>query len=1169
MNKNYFALALAWVCSFSMLFARTEFAGDCGTTFRLFADQNYNNTTYYVNNNRSTEPFTVQGCSYGSNFAGKNIGTIHTSFSLLDVMMTTWESYDDDVTNGNFYYRIYPAGQTAPAFTKVVIAQQLPSTSDGTYEFRSFKWEPNRDLLCGLLPNTAYKFEVYFEANVNLGTLSDARDGLGNLLPIAANEPKTKILATPINSADFATGALPSLTLTNTATPTSSNTATDGTATVTTAGGTAPYTYLWSNGKTTATINGLSAGCYHVTVTDQTGCMKNTTQICLQSANNTACNTFTASTTAVNIGCYGGNNGTATTNLSGGTAPFSYTWSNGARTASINNLVAGSYTITVADANSCFKTSTVTITQPAPIAISFTENSGNVTLIAINGTAPYAASWSPVVVFASNSNGMSAVNVKKGNYNVTVTDSKGCNTTKTIAVTAAVCGTMTVTVSQDPIQCSSTEYGKIMATVVGGTSPYTYQWTGGQSGQTLAWTKTGAYTVTVTDAVGCTALGTGTLSAPAPIAINLTTTNETSVGAKNGSATLALSGGKTPFSASWAGINPSGYTAWSGGQDAKTINGLAAGTYTVTVYDANWCNNTQNFTITADAVSNPCTGFSANLTPINATNGNNGSINMTIQQGTTPFTIIWSNNTTISQLTTRTIALPNLAAGNYKATITDANNCNFITSSVTIVGAPTTTCGVVVTLLPNVKCGQDFGEIGATVTGGTAPYTYNWSNGYQSAKQYWTAVGNYTVTVTDKNGCTATATKELKWLPYSISLNTTDETAINAKDGFASVSPSGGISPYTAAWSGANLSEWNKNTVSNLAKGTYSVTVYDAYWCSVTANFTINTGSGNSACTGFNATTTSTKAVGTNNGTAQVTITDTRSGIHNYTTLWSTGATTAQITGLAQGNYMVTVTDAQNTNCKIIRAVTVDYTAVATNCNGFTAAVAAKPIQCGGDTHGEIGATTTGGIAPFTYNWSNGQSGQILLWTQTGNYTVTVTDKNGCTATGTGALTAPPLLIANLSVTSNNAVVAPAGGNGDYKASWSGDNFQVWNATSVSGLAAGNYKVIVYDSKWCAIEKTFTIASLTPRQLAADPNVARIRVYPNPVSEYLYLQLQEISVSTPATCIFYDINGTVVRTETCTKNDWIDMTGMIEGMYYLQVQCNGRLFTRQILVQHK
>jgi hypothetical protein len=102
MNKHYFTLVLAWACSITMLWSRAEFAGDCGTVFRLFIDQNYNNTAFYTQSNRTSEPFNVQSCTYGSNLQGKNLGTINSSFSLLEATITTWESYDDDVLNGNF-----------------------------------------------------------------------------------------------------------------------------------------------------------------------------------------------------------------------------------------------------------------------------------------------------------------------------------------------------------------------------------------------------------------------------------------------------------------------------------------------------------------------------------------------------------------------------------------------------------------------------------------------------------------------------------------------------------------------------------------------------------------------------------------------------------------------------------------------------------------------------------------------------------------------------------------------------------------------------------------------------------------------------------------------------------------------------------------------------------
>lgn len=1160
-----------------MLWSRTEFSGDCGSVFRLFIDKDYNNTSFYTQSNRNSAPFNVQSCTYGSNLQGKNLGTINSSFSLLEATITTWESYDDDVSNGNFYYRIYPVGQAAPAFIKISLAPVLPTANDGTYETRFFTWKAvtSIDLLCGLLPNTAYTLEAYFDANVYLGTLSDSRNIAGNLVPIAPGEPTSRVMSTVVSAGTFTTGNIPSFTLNNSSIPASTATATDGSATVSPSGGTAPYTYLWSNGKTTPTATNLAAGCYGVTVTDQTGCLKSVTQVCVQNAGNAACSSFSATTTATNISCYGSNNGSATATPVGGTAPYSYTWSNGAHTPTIGSLTASTYMVTVSDANNCFKTVSATIAQANPFIINSSENNGTVTINATGGTAPYSGAWSPTVTFAPNSNGMIATNVTKGNYNVTVTDSKGCSSVKAITVTAATCGTMTVTTSQDPIQCSSGEYGKISAAVVGGTSPYTYQWTGGQSGQILNWTKIGNYTVTVTDVAGCTAVGTGILAAPTPMVINLTTINESPAGANNGSATATPTGGQNPYAASWAG--PNGFSIWTGNQDAKTVSGLAAGNYSVTVYDAKWCNIVQSFTISTNATPNLCAGFTATIASTNTTNNtNNGTATLTIAQGTAPFNIAWSNGTTNTGITTRNATLSNLAAGTYKATVTDSNNCTFTTTSATITTV-TSTCNLAVTLSTLAKCGQDFGEIGANITGGTAPYTYNWSNGYIGEKQYWTAVGNYTLTVTDKNGCTATATKELKWTPYNIGLTTTDETTTNAHNGSATATPSGGVSPYTIAWSGANLSEWNKTSVNGLAKGTYNVTVYDAYWCSVTTSFTINTGNGTNPCAGLNATVSTTNAVGANNGTAQVTVSDSRAGIHSYTMLWSNGATTAQISNVASGNYTVTVTDAQNTSCQVVRTATVNFTGATTGCSSLSVAVAAKNPRCGTENYGEIGATPTGGIAPYTYLWSNGQTTQKLQWTQIGNYTVTVTDKNGCTATGTGTLAAPPVINPNLVLNGGTATVTPSGGDGVFKASWEGDNnFQAWDVLSVSGLPAGNYKVTVYDSKWCAVEKAFTISFLRVRQapedseqqIISDAPASSMKIYPNPVAEYLYLQIQDISIHTPTTCTFFDTNGKIVRQEIHLKNDWIDVTQMNEGMYYLRMECNSKTVTKPIMVRH-
>jgi hypothetical protein len=324
------------------------------------------------------------------------------------------------------------------------------------------------------------------------------------------------------------------------------------------------------------------------------------------------------------------------------------------------------------------------------------------------------------------------------------------------------------------------------------------------------------YTVTVTDANNCAATTSATITQPAALALSTTQVNVACNGASTGSIDLMVSGG-TP-----------GYTYnWGVGQPAtQDRSGLAAGTYTVTVTDANNCAATTSATITQ-----PAAALALGTTTTNATCGNaNGAIDLTVTGGTQGYTYDWGAGQPATQ------DLTGLAADTYTVTVTDANNCTAVTTA-TIINANNP---VLSTTKVDLLCnGAGNGSIDLTVTGGASPYTYNWGMG-QPATQDRTGLGGgtYTVTVTDDNGCAVT-TSETVIEPTALVLSTDITNAdCNGPTGAIDLTVTGGTPGYTYDWADVAGNN-NPQDRSNLGPATYTVTVTDDNNCAKSATATV------------------------------------------------------------------------------------------------------------------------------------------------------------------------------------------------------------------------------------------------------------------------------------------------------------------------------------------
>lgn len=667
----------------------------------------------------------------------------------------------------------------------------------------------------------------------------------------------------------------------------------NGTATVAPTGGEEPYTYNWSNGGTADNIS-APAGTYSVTITDNLGCQENTS-VTINSST-----VSIASTTGVNDATCTTADGGASVTPSNGTAPYTYAWSNGGVNNAINNLTPGNYSVTITDSKGCTGTNTavvgtntviLTSTVSTTAAICAASN-GSASVTITNGTSPYTYAWSNGGINAAINN------VAAANYTVTITDSKGCvgENTATVAIGGT---TLNSTTSSTSATCAVTD-GTASVTVNNGQQPYTYAWSNSGNTASITGLTAGNYSVTVTDANGCTGSNSVSVSSSAIVIAATVSSTDATCTAANGSLTAVPTNGTSPYTYNW-----------SGSQTGSTATNLAAGNYTVTITDAVGCTGATNATVTATVLTLSTT---TNATSATCT-ASNGSVSVAVNNGTSPYTYVWSNGG-------NTDVVNNQPAGSYTVTATDANGCS-ATASVDVL-----TDNVILSLTTSTTetgCTTSAGTATVdNVTDGTAPYTYLWSDASTNATATALAAGGYQVTVTDANGCSATAgvTVGTAALPTATA-TATDVDCSGGATGGADVTLSGAATPVTYLWSNGATTQ----SIANLAAGSYNVTATDDNGCSVTASVTVN------EPTALAVTASVSNATNGNNGAVNINVTG---GSPAYSYNWSNSAVTEDISGLGAGTYTVTVTD--NNGC----TATATYTLVSVGLANTDAASVVK-----------------------------------------------------------------------------------------------------------------------------------------------------------------------------------------------------------------------------------
>ncbi len=821
-----------------------------------------------------------------------------------------------------------------------------------------------------------------------------------------------------------------SITISNlTVTGTSSNVSciggTNGAIDITVTGANAPFTYNWGGGVVSQDRTNLLAGTYTVTVSNTVGCSVTAAYVITQPASN-----LTTSATNTAVSCNGGNNGSINLTPAGGVSPYTFVWSNAVTTEDINNLTAASYTVTVTDFNGCTATRSITITQPSAIITSETHvnencfggNNGSIDLTVSGGVAVYTYAWSN----GASTQDLSAV--VSGNYTVTVSDGNSCTATRTITITQPTVVNPVLTATNP--SCFGSSSGSITSSTTGGTSPYTYLWSNAATTQNISSLLTGTYTVTATDSKGCTASASTILTQPAVLNVTGTKTDILCNGVSNGTITTSVSGGTLPYSYNWGG-----------GITTANRTGLTAGTYTVTVTDNKTCTATSTFVITQPAtlaISNTSTNVSCN-------GASNGFIDVNVSGGTSPYSYNWGGGITTEDRT-------GLSSGTYQVTVTDNAGCS-ITGSISITQPTALLFSETHT---NALCnGNNNGSINITLSGGTAPYSYNWGGGVTTEDRTSLLAGTYTVTATDNKGCTITGSATITQPSIiSITETVTDATCAPGNNGAISLAVSGGSSPYTYNW-GGGITTPNRNT---LFAGTYHITVTDNTGCTVTKAISVS-----QLGTGMTLSTVNTAVScnGGNNGAIDLSVSG---GTAPITYNWGGGITTEDRTSLTSGSYSVTVTDGLGcsaiANSSITQPTAIAVSATPTN------------VLCTGSSTGAITIAASGGVGILSYNWGGGITTSNRTGIPAGTYTVTVTDANGCTAASSSVITQPALALSasatNISVAcfaGNNGSVnlTATGGTGTYVYNWSNGSI----SEDLTNVTTGVYTVTVADANGC------------------------------------------------------------------------------------------------------
>jgi len=782
----------------------------------------------------------------------------------------------------------------------------------------------------------------------------------------------------------------------------------DGSLTFNVSGGANPIQYSIDGGTTfqaSGAFSGLSAGSYSFVIEDLNGCQIAGTEIV-----NSASGIGISSTSFTEPTCNAGTDGSLSVIAIGGTAPLQYSIDGGTTFqsgASFSSLTASSYSVVVEDAVGCQVTTTVNITEPSAVSYSYVSSNencgavdGTITLSGIGGTTPFQYSIDGGTTFQSSG---SFTGLLAGSYNVIVEDANGCQITGTETVLGSGGATINSVAGTDPL-CFGGIDGEITISATGGTAPLQYSIDGGttfQSSNFFNGLLAGNYTIVVEDAVGCQSSSSVTLVDPSSVSYSVSLTDE-NCGAMDGEISLTGAGGSSTYQYSIDG----GTTFQASG----VFTGLVAGTYTILIEDMNGCQVSGSETINGVGGA---TINAVNMVDASCFGLSDGSITIVATGGIAPLQYSIDGGVTFQTSSNFT----GVANGTYSIVVEDANGCQEFTS-----GTVSSPAQLVLSVATNeATCGNNDGDAAVVASGGDGSYSYQWDDGLSQTTPIAInlSAGIYNVVVTDGNGCSET---EIAFVSNvgepDLVITSTDVSCYGDNDGTSTATVTGGVAPITYQWDDANTQ--TTTIATNLTAGTYIVQVTDAMGCIAVGTIDINQPDSLEVISSITNTT-----CGFENG---IVVTTVSGGTLPFAYSWNDVMSQVSATAieLAAGDYIVSITDANN--CSVSDSVTI------ANSDSLVVTVDVIHESCLESFDGSIETAVAGGISPYNYLWSNGDTTEIASLLTAGNYYLTVGDSDGCSV----------MLLVPIETLGENCISIPTAisPNGD------GAN-DVWNITGL------------------------------------------------------------------------------------------------------------------------
>ncbi|MCC6722985.1 MAG: T9SS type A sorting domain-containing protein, partial [Saprospiraceae bacterium] len=890
-------------------------------------------------------------------------------------------------------------------------------------------------------------------------TATVTESGCENIITIPVNQPEALVVNPSIAPASCFGGN-------------------NGAISLTIFGGTSPHAIWWEDGSTTSELNDLTAGNYAVTVTDANNCELVLPQIEVPQPaqiNLSAIETMQPT-------CNGFNNGSIHVEAGGGIGPYSYTWDNGGTGSSISNIAAGDYTVQVRDQNGCLFNQTIALAAPQLLQVVPDEvnaptcaglENGYIYPEVSGGTGTFSFLWN------NGSTAPQLTNIGIGSYSVTVTDENGCVASTTFPEIESP-SLLHPVINQSPAFCIGRDENCLEIVVTGGMPPYLFDWSTDDSDPVLCGLSHGHYTVTITDSNGCKATKTAIIDSIQVLTLGYEAFPPLCNG-QTGQLAMTVAGGMEPYS-----------VVWSDGQTGLVASNLLAQNHAATVTDANGCSNTLGIIpLEEPAVLE---ANLVNLEGIACHNGSEGAIDIEVNGGTLPYSFLWTNGHTTEDLT-------GIPEGTYSVAIRDENGCIASIQGL-VVDSPEPlrpTADLEVPTSSNCQTLQ-VDNVCVNMTGGVGPYQFSWETGDTTECINNPLPGDYHVTITDAVGCT-TELMSVKvpeeYFAISVqSLPGQPTVCFGDSTGLVNFTIQGGVAPYQFNWSNGITGLTSASIISNsdLPIGNYKVTITDNTGCTAVSPISNISSFGRVIPTVDNNQVTNVSCKHGMNGVIPLHVTG---GLEPYTYHWTNsagdplpgGQTIYNLTG---GMYFVTVSDQMG-------------------CTGSVSSIVLEPttefllppptiqnVACYGQSTGSVFVMPMGGDLPYHYLWSpagvaNGDTTQFIHGLPIGNYTLTATDKNGCSRTATYSVNSPE---APISVTVLDAEdvscfgyndgfidIQIDGGTPNYSVNWG----TISGEEDLTDAPSGDYLLSIFDAEGCHYQSMYSIG--TPDLLVANTTV--------------------------------------------------------------------------------